>query len=145
VTQIHIGFTGTSDTMRDEQLASVRELLLGYPPVINQDRWFHHGDCVNADYRAGGVADALGFHIHLHPPQDDTRRAFSRYDVADTPRPFLERNHRIVDCTSVLIAAPRGALEQMRSGTWATVRYARKLHRPIYIVSPNGRVRKENV
>jgi hypothetical protein len=143
MTQIHIGFTGTSDTMRDEQLDQVREILRNCRTPY--ERWFHHGDCVNADYRAGCVADALGFHIHLHPPQDDTRRAFSRYDVADTPRPFLERNHRIVDCTSVLIAAPRGALEQMRSGTWATVRYARKLHRPIYIVSPNGRVRKENV
>ncbi len=39
--------------------------------------------------------------------------------------PPLVRNHKIVDGCDFLIAAPHGP-EILRSGTWATIRYARK-------------------
>jgi hypothetical protein len=54
--------------------------------------------------------------------------------------PPLERNKHIVHNCGWLIAAPKEDSETLRSGTWATIRYARKLRRPITIVFPNGEV-----
>jgi hypothetical protein len=41
------------------------------------------------------------------------------------------------------VAAPRTPIETLRSGTWATVRYARAYGRPVWIVLPDGSVRVE--
>jgi hypothetical protein len=46
-----------------------------------------------------------------------------------------------VDQTEVLIATPRGFKEELRSGTWACVRYPRKAGRPMHIVRPDRSVR----
>jgi predicted Rossmann fold nucleotide-binding protein DprA/Smf involved in DNA uptake len=35
---------------------------------------------------------------------------------------------------------PRTDIEETRSGTWATVRYAREIGLPIYVVKQNGQV-----
>jgi len=50
----------------------------------------------------------------------------------------LERNRAIVDETDILLAAPLESEEQLRSGTWATVRYARKQHKTVLVIFPNG-------
>ena len=39
-----------------------------------------------------------------------------------------------------LIAAPGGFVEERRSGTWATIRYARQAGRRIWVVKPDGSV-----
>lgn len=89
-------------------------------------------------------AVALGVKTIGHPPSDSLRRAYCAYDEERTPLPFLVRNHAIVDeGVDGLIAAPSGWVEEQRSGTWATVRYARKLGRRIWIVLPDGRVKEE--
>jgi hypothetical protein len=47
----------------------------------------------------------------------------------------LERNRDIVDATVALLAGPDGNRERQRSGTWATVRYARGIgNRPVAIL-----------
>lgn len=57
-----------------------------------------------------------------------------------------EGDHDIVDATAVLVACPKEEEgEELRSGTWATVRYARRRHRPVYVVRPSGRVEEERV
>jgi hypothetical protein len=92
------------------------------------------------------LARALWFKVFVHPPDDDTRRAYCGVHPARlaAPKPYLMRNKDIVDQTSILVAAPKGP-EEKRSGTWATVRYARKLGRPIYICYPDGKMVFENV
>jgi hypothetical protein len=55
-------------------------------------------------------------------------------------KPYLVRNHEIVDDSQVLIAAPKEFTEQLRSGTWATIRYARKIGRTVRIVFPDGSI-----
>ena len=58
----------------------------------------------------------------------------------------IRRNHRIVDCCSLLVAAPGTSHEIVRgSGTWATIRYARKELRPLVICFPNGTIKKEHI
>jgi hypothetical protein len=43
----------------------------------------------------------------------------------------------------VVIACPFERTEQQRSGTWATVRMARKAGKPLVIVYPQGDERRE--
>lgn len=97
----------------------------------------HHGDCVGADAEAAEIARELGVAIVVHPPDDPKLRAFSgRFgDTVHDPRPYLERNRAIVDATEVLIAAP-AKRAGARSGTWATIRYARARSRTTRILEP---------
>jgi len=112
-----------------------------------QPREFHHGDCVGADEEAHAIIwamvqdEGLDCLIVIHPPTDEKFRAFCGV-VRDphveirAPKPYLERNHDIVDETEVLIATPGTHQEMTRSGTWATIRYARKRYHPIGLIEP---------
>lgn len=88
---------------------------------------FHHGDDKGADADAHAlVRETLpNCRIVVHPPDNGYRRAHCSGDVVLQAHPFLVRNHHIVDACSCLIATPDGP-EVLRSGTWATIRYARK-------------------
>ena len=46
---------------------------------------------------------------------------------------MIDRNHRLVESSSLLLAVYSGA---RRSGTGATVNYARKLGREIIVIDP---------
>jgi hypothetical protein len=41
------------------------------------------------------------------------------------------------------VACPRTDQEQRRSGTWATVRYARKVGKPVLIIGRDGKIKLE--
>src|SRR6185295_3683952 len=99
--------------------------------------------CVGADEQF--VELASGAIMVGHPcdwPAMQSKAAIAASGQMRACRKPLDRNHDIVDETQMLIAAPKGPEEQ-RSGTWATVRYARKLGRRIVIVWPDGEVSEE--
>ena len=100
---------------------------------------FHHGDCVGADALAHSlIREMPWWHVVIHPPLNPKHRAFCQ-GVLRTPKTFLARNHDIVDESDILVACPYQAEEVLRSGTWATVRYARKKSKPVILVLPSGR------
>lgn len=139
----HVGFTGTQRGMTEAQYGAVGELLLARFPhamVTTPVRsvTFHHGDCTGADEQAHVIARICGYFIVVHPPTDPKKRAWCTGDFAMTPAPYLERNAAIVRSTLELIATPGEVVEQARSGTWATIRQARRLRRPTTIVWPDG-------
>jgi hypothetical protein len=129
----NVGFTGTQRGMTELQMAALRAVLRQFEPGE-----FHHGDCIGADDEAAQVAALLEYTVHRHPPTDPSKRAYAPYDVEWPAKPYLVRNQEIVDASEVLIAAPKSKTEEVRSGTWATIRYARKLGRDLYIIWPNG-------
>lgn len=101
---------------------------------------FHHGDCVGADEEAHAVAGNLGYTIIIHPPEIDRARAFCA-TAEQNMRPrkcYLDRNHDIVDVSMILIGCPNTDIERLRSGTWATIRYARKQLKEVVVIFPNG-------
>lgn len=51
---------------------------------------------------------------------------------------YLVRNDRIIFFSDVLFAFPKTPVEQKRSGTWSTVRRARKKGIPIFYFPLNG-------
>jgi hypothetical protein len=127
-----VGFTGTIEGMSERQLTALRVHLMAVEP--NSE--FHHGDCLGADEEAHEIAHELGFLIVIHPPLNKSKRAFcTRAFQVLKPKQYLERNHDIVDACQVLFAAPKTDEEELRSGTWATVRYARKMNKQRLILS----------
>ena len=128
---MEVGFTGTQRGMTNSQKEELVKFLQD-----NKVTKLHHGDCVGADKEAHDIAVSLGIETEVHPPDKDDKRAFCKGDIIHEPKPYLERNHDIVDDSELLVACPFQSKEIVRSGTWATVRYARKSGSPI-IFSPN--------
>ena len=130
---MRIGFIGSHHGMTPAQERVLRSMLTGHKGAA-----LHHGDCVGADAQAHEVACSLGRDVTIHPPVNGAHRAWKASLDTRTPRPYLSRCKDIVRETDMLIAAPNEAKEQRRSGTWSTVRFARKLGKPVFVISPDG-------
>jgi len=130
--------------MTDKQRVAFLDLIKSFhtaDPII-----FHHGDCIGADADAHDIVLSIcGTEIHIHPPTESKYRACCigahlEYRAA----PYLQRNHNIVDSTSLMIATPEGA-ETLRSGTWATIRYALKKKKEVYIIDIQGDIYSKTI
>lgn len=142
----HVGFTGTQTGLTTEQRAKLYdELLRLRNDHIISASFLHHGDCVGADVQAHTIADRLDFHIVLHPPTSNAKRAFSVCDEIRKPWPYLRRNRDIVAESDLVIACPKTSTEELRSGTWMTIREARRKHKPLVIIYPDGHVETERL
>jgi hypothetical protein len=157
------GFTGTHHGSTQAQRITLRALLMelhekliAVTPLERHE--FHHGDCVGADDKANDIAWDTGYHITIHPPVLIKNRAFCKAGLPPQsissiailqnfiilpPKPYMVRNKDIVDDAARLFACPAGFDEELRSGTWATIRYARKKKIPITIIWPDGTIKEE--
>ncbi|NTU84764.1 MAG: hypothetical protein HGA45_36270, partial [Chloroflexales bacterium] len=130
-----LGFTATQLGLSEAQRGVVPLLLVSLRPDE-----FHHGDCVRGDEAGHALArEYTQAWIVAHPGDIATKRAHCQADEMRPVAPTLERNRAIVDEVDLLLACPAGP-EYQRSGTWATVRYARKQGKPIIIVYPDGEI-----
>jgi hypothetical protein len=132
-----VGFTGSRAGMSDEQYNTVKNLLMA-----GQPKELHLGDCFGADASAFEIGVRADLRLIGHPPDVPGGRKFCTYDEERPKKPFLVRNHDIVDETHILIACPKETKEIMRSGTWATVRYAEKVGKTVLLIYPSGRIFK---
>jgi hypothetical protein len=132
-----IGFTGTQNGMTLQQKEKLRELLSIERLSHNE---FHHGDCIGSDEQACLIAVEAGFKLFCHPPNNPSKRAFVKSDFFFAEKSYLERNHDIVDSCNKLYAAPEGFEEELRSGTWSTIRYAKQNKKQVIIIYPNGKI-----
>lgn len=105
----------------------------------------HHGDCTGFDAFIHGLTEEEQYsHIHriIHPPKVSTFRAFCKCtrpgDEMRHEEHYLVRDRRMVSEGDMLLAAPKTYTQQLHSGTWYTVRHARKKLLPTLIVWPNG-------
>lgn len=134
---IKIGITGTREGLTDEQyLTIVRNI-----EFLKDVEELHHGDCLGADAQ---VAEIFDFHIPDvkiigHPPTKSYLRAYSKVtDEFLPPKEFLDRNRDIVIASDIMYAFPKEMNEVLRSGTWATIRFAKKVKKPLIIFWPDG-------
>lgn len=135
---MNVGFTGTrygmSALQKQALYSKLQEIKLP-PSVTTVADEFHHGDCIGADAEAHAIAFGLKFKIVIHPPDQPRLRAFCTVSFKiEVPRPYLERNKHIVDSCQLLIAAPRTNGEELRSGTWSTIRYAKHKKKEVLIL-----------
>jgi hypothetical protein len=134
-----IGLTATRDGLAPLQAQSLFRFFKHLKPGE-----LHEGVCIGGDEQAWVMAKSLGWRTVGHPGKVPARlqgRVLDRDEVR-LGRPPLDRNRDIVDETEELVALPKGP-EELRSGTWSTVRYARKLGRQITIIWPDGTVTVE--
>jgi hypothetical protein len=101
----------------------------------------HNGDCVGADEYAARYWSALGKKLWLHPPTVRTFRANLQGAIEAEPKPYLRRNMDIVLAAEIIIACPNTENEVLRSGTWATIRYAADAGRQLFTIYPSGIVK----
>ncbi len=143
-----IGFTGTRNGMTPQQIATVRDeleqQLRAHP---DKELQAHHGDAIGADADFHRLCQELGIAIVIHQPFSDKERAFCTGAIDQRPRKdFGEQSESIVNATEILIATPDGMKERVRgSGTWMTVRKARKAYKAIVICFPDGSRKAESV
>lgn len=153
---MQVGFTGTQQGMTDSQIEAFKNKI-GELHIEQGIDYFHHGDCIGADKQAHDLVLKLYREevvimfgvptkkftfvgIVCHPPTNSSKRAFTtdHIEIRD-PKPYMERNQDIVNEVDLLIACPKEQVgEVVRSGTWATVRRARKRGIPIIIIRPEG-------
>ncbi len=134
-----VGFTGTQTGMTSAQIQQVDYLLEDSLTTSIA----HHGDCIGADADFHRLSRLNGLELHGHPPINPSKRAFCEFystEEVEEEKEYIERNHDIVDAVDWMIACPAGFKEELRSGTWATIRYARNIERPGKIVWPDGKV-----
>lgn len=138
-----VGVTATRHAVSTLQLARAKIYLYSWR-YLHGAREFHHGDCLGGDVAAAELAREYGYRIIAHPPTNGALRAFLPADETMKPAGYLERDQRIVDTVSVLLALPRGETEELRSGTWTTIRRARAASLPLVIAYPTGRIELSN-
>ncbi len=140
--KLRVGFTGTKNGMDDLQKINLAVLFTTLKNNHSEIE-FHHGDCIGADAQAAQIARQFGFRLVAHPgfppnhPEVTQYRAFTTLnDEVREPKPFISRDHDIVDETDEMVAAPVSEKEERASGTWTTVRYARKKEKKVTVINP---------
>jgi hypothetical protein len=133
---LHVGFTGTQSGMTEQQYKIVSGLLRQLKPTHA-----HHGDCVGADADFHNICRSMQTKIQMvgHPPIKKNKRANCEFDILRETKEYLVRNHDIVDESTIMVSTPFGP-EELRSGTWSTIRYAKRKKVKLYIVWPDGRI-----
>lgn len=126
-----LGFTGTREGMTMFQKEQFTLKLLELNPTE-----FHHGDCEGADAEAHDIVREFcpNTLIHIHPPISPYKRAFKVGDITYAPEDYIPRDYKIVDSTDFLIGAPLNDIEQVRSGSWTTIRYGYKTGKEVKVL-----------
>jgi hypothetical protein len=132
-----VGFTSTRKGMSDFQKQSLRDRLLRLRLKFT---WFHHGDEAHGDFEGATIAKECGYKIAVHPPTNKASVGNWVGDFMYAEADYLDRNRGIVNQSALLLAAPRNMREELRSGTWATIRYARKIYRPVTILAREAKL-----
>lgn len=122
-----IGFTGTREGMSQSQK---EQFVLKCDELGITE--FHHGDCEGGDAEAHDIVREFFPHvwIEVYPPKSTYRQAFKKGDKHHPPEDYIPRDRNIVDNTEFLIGAPLQDKEKVRSGTWTTIRHARRTTKP---------------
>lgn len=128
-----LGFTGTRKGMTDAQKNAVKFLLRS-----DSFESAHHGDCVGADADFHDLCGDAKINRVVHPPINESLRAWCIGEEYAEPKPYLQRNIDIVNSCDWLIACPKEMNRVGRGGTWHAVGYAQSIGKKVTIIWPNG-------
>ena len=135
-----VGITATREGLTPQQ----KQVLTTYLTSLHVEEG-HHGDCVGGDEDFHEICNDLSIPIVIHPPEDERLRAFCSRGVLRTwpVLPYLARNKVIVNSIDLLFGCPKEEEEPAPArgqGTWSTIRYARRIHAPVKVIYPSGRI-----
>ena len=125
---MRVSFTGTREGMSEKQKNDIGKWATANWKEISI---FAHGNCMGADFEAHTIFRSIcgpELRIAIFPStciRTQMPIPSDAWHVAP-PKAPLDRDRDIVDCgCDILLAAPFQVHEVRRSGTWATLRYAR--------------------
>lgn len=146
-----VAFTGPRTGLSKEQKILLEQILKGYfHGMSGPVKLLMHGDCIGADAEVHDLfvkgKREYGRRVVMFPSNMKRQRAFCNHLRMEKgveyntkgPANALERNKKMVDKAMLVIACPSGTVEKLRSGTWSTIRYARKIRTPIVVIYPDG-------
>lgn len=129
-----IGFTGTRDLqlISDERKKGIINFFIDLlDKHVDRDITIIHGGARGVDTYIHDIALVHDLNVEIYPAHNSPLANEEKYVMA-LPKNPLSRNKDIVDNSDLIVAVPIDPEnEELRSGTWATVRYARKLNREI--------------
>ncbi len=102
----------------------------------------HHGCCIGGDEEIHDIIREFNEEILIfgHPAIVASKyKSDCKCDIWWVIKKPLDRNHDIVNSSEIMAAFPAGP-EIIRSGTWATIRYTKKMYKKLYIFWPDGEV-----
>jgi hypothetical protein len=153
---VRIGITGTREHPSDSQRNTLGMLITACMTVAISNREIHHGCATGADEFAHQIALTIpGLDIHGHPGYGHNRE--SPHQMIIRPAEFTslwraklyrDRNYDIVAACDLLIAIPQypeNDSRSERSGTWQTVRIARRARISIIEVTPTGSLKSRDM
>jgi hypothetical protein len=132
-----LAFTGTRKGMTPRQHSIVKQILEEFEPSE-----VHHGGCIGADQEFHELCIYMlvpVIHIwlsNLKHSQAAILGSSAVRTIIHAEQPPLDRNWDIVREADLVVACPESAVESLRSGTWATVRYADQLNKTIKVIKP---------
>lgn len=136
-----LGVTGSQLGASTAQLHTFKSWVLENWDKIEA---VHNGCCVGWDTQVAYILHGNGLEelVVWHPPSNSDKQGIFQRDWPmgewRKPKPYLDRNWDIAKECDVVIGAPRTDEEQIRSGTWATLRYARKLGKEVKVLRRMG-------
>lgn len=129
----HVGITATQHGATLDQLSTFRKLIRLFMV-------YHGGVCIGGDEQTAAIAKAEGLRVEGHPPIRKAKmsKVLDVYDFMYPPEEYLERNLAIVYASGSGIGLPQRTSEDLRSGTWYTIRRFRVWKKPLAIIWPDG-------
>jgi hypothetical protein len=137
---MNLGITATQTPGPDAERL-IREHLAQYDPAFTV---VIQGCCIGVDTIVAMIARDMGFEVGGIVPANTYKvdqRALQACHWLHHMNPgtsFMQRNDEIILRADKLAAFPKTATEQLRSGTWATIRRGWKKRIPVYIISVGG-------
>jgi len=128
-----IGFTGTRAGMNQAQKILITTYLKEHRPDA-----VAHGDCIGADKDFDDICADMSILRYAFPGDIPSMRANTGAIQFQMPKPPLERNKDIVHYSDEMLACPKEMHEVLRSGTWATIRAARRAGKRVHIFYRDG-------
>lgn len=127
-----VAVTGTRMGITTAQIAAITRHL-------RHATWLHHGGAVGADRTCHAIF-ARPWQTQVWPSNAEQERWAREQPIGviHARRLPLNRNRAMVNIVERVFALPAGMEEEQRSGTWATVRYARAVKCPCLVIYPNG-------
>lgn len=135
-----IGITGTQTPG-----PNAREIIIrAFGQYTPEDHMLIDGLCVGMDELVAVTLVPFGFTVHGACPANRYKVSQRAIELCTSIEympmftSYMQRNDRIVELSDILIAFPKAETEELRSGTWATIRRARKKGIPVFIHPVGG-------
>jgi len=134
-----VSFSGSQHGLTNKQEEELLGLLRQLKPELGI-----HGACIGGDDIFDKLCvmegiDRLVFpsnHLAKRIPNQELLHRQPPRVTIRPPKQALDRNRDIITAGDVLIACPRQQYEIVRSGTWTTIRAAKKVGMVVYILKP---------